>query len=66
MIANAIQIICVYAIPLIFAITLHEAAHGWAAKKLGDDTAWILGRVTANPVPHIDPSAPCSCPGRLS
>ncbi len=51
MIEIAIQIICVYAIPLIFAITLHEAAHGWAAKKLGDDTAWILGRVTANPVP---------------
>ena len=51
MIENAIQIICVYAIPLIFAITLHEAAHGWAAKKLGDDTAWILGRVTAGPSP---------------
>ena len=66
MIENAIQIICVYAIPLIFAITLHEAAHGWAAKKLGDDTAWILGRVTANPFPTSIPSAPCSCPGRLS
>ena len=65
MIANAIQIICVYAIPLIFAITLHEAAHGWAAKKLGDDTAWILGRVTANPVPHIDPVGTVLVPGAL-
>ena len=63
MIENAIQIICVYAIPLIFAITLHEAAHGWAAKKLGDDTAWILGRVTANPVPHIDPVGTVLVPG---
>ena len=65
MIENAIQIICVYAIPLIFAITLHEAAHGWAAKKLGDDTAWILGRVTANPVPHIDPLGTVLVPGAL-
>ena len=65
MIENAIQIICVYAIPLIFAITLHEAAHGWAAKKLGDDTAWILGRVTANPVPHIDPVGTVLVPGAL-
>ena len=65
MIENVIQIICVYAIPLIFAITLHEAAHGWAARKLGDDTAWILGRVTANPVPHIDPVGTVLVPGAL-
>ncbi len=65
MIENAIQIICVYAIPLIFAITLHEAAHGWAAKKLGDDTAWILGRVTANPMAHIDPVGTVLVPGAL-
>ena len=40
---------------LLFAITIHEAAHGWAASKLGDDTARNLGRVTLNPAAHIDP-----------
>lgn len=65
MIASAIQTICVYAIPLIFAITLHEAAHGWAAKQLGDTTAWMLGRVTLNPVPHIDPVGTILVPGAL-
>ncbi len=40
---------------LLFAITIHEASHGWAAKKLGDPTAYNLGRVTLNPIPHIDP-----------
>ncbi len=40
---------------LLFAITIHEAAHGWAANKLGDPTAFNLGRVTLNPIPHIDP-----------
>ena len=43
------------AIPAILAITLHEAAHGWAAWRLGDDTAKVLGRVTFNPLRHIDP-----------
>lgn len=42
-------------IPVVLAITLHEAAHGWVAKKLGDPTAFKLGRVTANPIKHIDP-----------
>jgi Zn-dependent protease len=41
-------------IPILFAITMHEAAHGWAAKRLGDPTAFKLGRLTANPIPHID------------
>ena len=50
-----IQIIAVAAIPMIFAITLHEAAHGYVAKQLGDATAWMMGRVTANPLKHIDP-----------
>lgn len=45
----------VVAPPAILAITLHEAAHGWAAWRLGDDTAWRLGRVTFNPIKHIDP-----------
>lgn len=40
---------------LLFAITIHEAAHGWTANKLGDPTAFHLGRVTLNPIPHIDP-----------
>jgi Zn-dependent protease len=45
----------VYAIPVIIAITFHEAAHGWVAYKKGDPTAKMLGRVTLNPFPHIDP-----------
>jgi Zn-dependent protease len=40
---------------ILFAITIHEAAHGWAAYKMGDPTAQIMGRITLNPVPHIDP-----------
>lgn len=43
------------AIPAILAITFHEAAHGWVAHRLGDDTAWRMGRVTFNPLRHIDP-----------
>ena len=62
---HAIQTICVYAIPLIFAITLHESAHGWAAGRLGDPTATMLGRVTINPIPHIDPSGTIAVPGAL-
>jgi Zn-dependent protease len=50
-----IQTILIYALPVVFAITLHEAAHGYVAHKLGDNTAWMLGRVTLNPIPHIDP-----------
>lgn len=50
-----IQKIIVFAIPVIFAITFHEAAHGFAAMKFGDKTAWMMGRVTANPLKHIDP-----------
>ena len=49
------QTLLIYIIPLLFAITLHEAAHGWAASKLGDHTARMMGRVTLNPVKHIDP-----------
>jgi Zn-dependent protease len=52
---SLIQKITVFAIPVIFAITLHEAAHGFAAMKFGDKTAWMMGRVTANPLKHIDP-----------
>lgn len=62
---HAIQTICVYAIPLIFAITLHESAHGWAVGRLGDPTATMLGRVTINPIPHIDPIGTIAVPGAL-
>jgi Zn-dependent protease len=54
-IAQLIQTVAVYALPVLFAITVHEAAHGYAARHFGDDTAWKLGRVTLNPIPHIDP-----------
>ncbi len=47
--------IAVWAAPILFAITLHEAAHGWVAYKLGDPTAKSLGRITINPIKHIDP-----------
>jgi Zn-dependent protease len=50
-----IALIATQLIVILFAITIHEAAHGWAANKLGDPTAMILGRVTLNPVAHIDP-----------
>ena len=53
--ASIIQKITVYAIPLIFAITLHEAAHAYAARYFGDSTAYMLGRMTLNPLKHIDP-----------
>ncbi len=51
---NWIQKISIWALPLIFAITVHEVAHGWLANKFGDKTALMLGRVTLNPVKHID------------
>ena len=52
---NVLIKILVYALPVIFAITLHEAAHGYVARHFGDSTAWMLGRVTLNPIKHIDP-----------
>ena len=52
---NAIQSIILSIIPLLLGITLHEAAHGWAAKRFGDTTAFMLGRITLNPLKHIDP-----------
>lgn len=49
-----LEAITIWALPVIFAITLHEAAHGWVASKLGDPTAKALGRITVNPIKHID------------
>ncbi len=57
--------ISIVLIPIITAITLHEAAHGWMANRLGDDTAKRLGRVTFNPIPHIDPLGTIIIPGLL-
>jgi len=51
---NSVQLLAVIALPLLFAITAHEAAHGWMASRLGDGTAKMLGRVTLNPLKHID------------
>jgi Zn-dependent protease len=50
-----LQTIAIAALPVILAITLHEAAHGYAARHFGDPTAWQEGRITANPLKHIDP-----------
>ena len=50
-----IQTVLIYALPVLFAITVHEAAHGYAARHFGDDTAYRLGRITLNPLKHIDP-----------
>jgi Zn-dependent protease len=50
-----IETIAIWALPVLFAITLHEAAHGWVANRLGDPTARNLGRITINPLKHIDP-----------
>lgn len=52
---NLIQTVLIYALPVLFAITVHEAAHGYVARYLGDNTAYMLGRVTLNPFKHIDP-----------
>ena len=57
--------IVLWAVPVVFAITLHEAAHGYVAKLFGDQTAWMLGRVTANPIKHIDPVGTILVPAAL-
>lgn len=59
---SLIQQICIWVLPLLFAITLHEAAHGFVAYKLGDPTAKLLGRVSMNPTRHIDPIGTVAVP----
>jgi Zn-dependent protease len=54
-IENLVQTVLIYALPVLFAITIHEAAHGYVARYLGDNTAYMMGRVTLNPIKHIDP-----------
>jgi Zn-dependent protease len=60
-----IQKIAVWILPVIFAITVHEAAHGWVAKKYGDNTAAMQGRLTINPIKHIDLFGTIILPGLL-
>jgi Zn-dependent protease len=60
--SSLIQTIAVYALPVIFAITLHEAAHGYVARLLGDNTAYMMGRVSFNPMRHIDPVGTIAIP----
>ena len=62
---SVLQKIAVYSLPLLFAITLHEVAHGWVAFKLGDPTAKFLGRLSLNPIKHIDPLGTIIIPGML-
>jgi len=59
---NLVQVIAIYALPVIFAITLHEAAHGYVAKHFGDMTAYMEGRVSLNPLRHIDPFGTIALP----
>lgn len=60
-----IQRFAIWALPLLFAITVHEVAHGWVANKLGDNTARMFGRLTLNPLKHIDPVGTVLVPGIL-
>src|SRR4051812_29578999 len=62
---NVISLASIWVIPLVVAITFHEAAHGFVARLLGDETAWRLGRVSLNPFKHIDPFGTILLPGLL-
>jgi len=60
--SNLIQTVLIYALPVIFAITVHEAAHGYVARHFGDNTAQMMGRLTLNPLKHIDPIGTIAMP----
>ncbi|WP_054773226.1 site-2 protease family protein [Methylogaea oryzae] len=62
---NLIQKIAIWALPVLFAVTLHEVAHGWVAKLCGDDTARRMGRLSLNPLHHVDPVGTLLVPGFL-
>ncbi len=62
---SLLQRLAVWAMPVLFAITVHETAHGWMAARLGDRTAQMLGRLTLNPIKHIDPVGTVLVPGVL-
>lgn len=63
---SLVQKVIIWAIPVLFAVTLHEVAHGWAALQFGDRTAQMLGRLTLNPIKHIDPVGTILVPGLLA
>jgi Zn-dependent protease len=62
---SLLQRVAVWVLPVLFAITIHETAHGWMALRLGDPTARMLGRLTLNPIKHIDPLGTILVPGLL-
>ena len=62
---NVIYLASIWVIPVVIAVTFHEAAHGFVARFLGDETAWKLGRVSLNPMKHIDPVGTILLPGFL-
>lgn len=62
---STVQFAAIAILPLLFGITLHEVAHGWVAKQLGDKTALMMGRLTLNPIKHIDPLGTILIPGLM-
>ena len=62
---SLMQQFAVWVVPVLFAITVHEVAHGWVARRCGDNTAWMMGRLTLNPIKHIDPVGTILLPGLL-
>ena len=63
--SNLIQKIAIWTLPVVLAITVHEVAHGWVALRCGDRTAQMMGRLTLNPIKHIDPIGTLVVPGIL-
>ena len=62
---NVLYLASIWVLPVVIAVTFHEAAHGFVARFLGDETAWKLGRVTLNPIKHIAPVGTILLPGFL-
>lgn len=62
---SLVQKISIWVVPVLLAITVHEVSHGWIARKLGDNTAFMLGRLTLNPLKHVDPVGTILIPGML-
>ncbi|ADE16599.1 peptidase M50 [Nitrosococcus halophilus Nc 4] len=62
---SVVQRIAIWVLPILFAITVHEVAHGWMALRFGDHTAQMMGRLTLNPINHIDPIGTLLVPGIL-
>ena len=62
---SLIQTLAIYAVPVLLAITLHEAAHGYVARHFGDPTAYLAGRISLNPLRHVDPVGTILVPGAI-